>query len=84
MIDVNWTIGHTEQLAVFIYQQSYRIASYKNVNHLEFVNRNLIYCVFLFRFLYFIMKFIYECFVMHRYFKLKQVTQIALLLNIGQ
>jgi len=29
MIDANWTIGHTEPLAVFIYRLSYLIASYK-------------------------------------------------------
>jgi len=27
MIGANWTIGHTEQLTVFIYQRSYLIAS---------------------------------------------------------
>jgi len=38
MVDANWIIGHTEQLTVFIYQRSYLIASYKNVNHLDFAN----------------------------------------------
>ena len=38
MIDANWTIDHTEQLAMFIYQRSYHIAPYKNVNHVDFEN----------------------------------------------
>jgi len=38
MIEANWTIGHTEQMTVFIYQRSYLIASYKNVNHVDFAN----------------------------------------------
>jgi len=38
MIDANWTIGHTERMAVFIYQRSDRMAAYKNVNHVDFVN----------------------------------------------
>jgi len=49
MIDANWTIGYTEQLAVFIYQRSYRIASYKNVNHVYFEKHYLIYHAFLFQ-----------------------------------
>jgi hypothetical protein len=65
MIDANWTIGHTEQLAVFIYQLSYRIASNKNVNHVEFENQYFIYYAFLFQFYYFIMIIIYKCFVVY-------------------
>jgi len=65
MIGANWTIGHTEPLAVFIYQRSYLIASYKNVNHVDFSNYYQIYYAFLFRLFYFIMIFIYECFVVH-------------------
>jgi len=82
MIDVNCTIGHTEKLAVFIYQRSYGIASYKNVKHVDFENYYQICFTFLFRFFYFIMLFIYKCFVVHRYFKLKQVTQVTLLLSV--
>ena len=65
MIDANRTIGHTEPLAVFIYQRPYLIASYKNVNHVDFENHYLIYYAFLFQFYYFIMIFIYVCFVVH-------------------
>jgi len=65
MIDANWTIGHTEQLAEFIYQRSYRIASYKNVNHVDFANYYQICFTFLFRFFYFIMLFNCKCFVVH-------------------
>jgi len=49
MIDANWTIGYTEQLAGFIYQRSYRIVSYKIVNHVDFANHYLIYHAFLFQ-----------------------------------
>ena len=38
MSDANWTIGHTERMAVLIYQRSDRMVSYKNVNHVDFVN----------------------------------------------
>jgi len=38
MIGANWTIGHTEPPEVFIYQGSYLIASYKNVNHADLAN----------------------------------------------
>ena len=65
MIDANWTIGYTEPLAVFIYRRSYRIASNKYVNHVEFENQYFIYYAFLFQFYYFIKIFIYECFVVH-------------------
>jgi len=65
MIDANWTIGYTEPLAVFIYRRSYLTASYKNVNHVDFEDYHQIYYAFLFRFLSFIMLFIYECFVVH-------------------
>jgi len=63
MTDANWTIGYTEPLAVFIYGRSYSIASYKNVNHVEFAICYQIYYAFLFRFFHFIMIFICECFV---------------------
>jgi len=49
MIDANWTIGYTEQLAGFIYQRLYRIASYKNVNRVDFEKHYLIYHAFLFQ-----------------------------------
>jgi len=65
MIDANWTIGHTEQLAGFIYQRSYLIASYKAVKYVDFANYYQIDYAFFFRFFYFVMIFIYECFVVH-------------------
>jgi hypothetical protein len=45
MIDANWTIGHTstEPLAVFMYQRSYLMASYKNMNRVDFPNYYHIY-----------------------------------------
>jgi len=46
MTDANWTIGHTEPLSVFIYQWSYLIASYKNVNHVDFANHYQIFMHF--------------------------------------
>jgi hypothetical protein len=82
MIDANWTIGHTEPLAVFIYRRSYLIASHNNVNHVDFANYYQIYYEFLFQFFYFIMIFIYECFVVHWYFELKHMTLVNCLLNI--
>jgi len=82
MIAPNWTIGHILPLAVFIYQLSYLIASYKNMNHVDFENYYQIYYAFLFPFFYFIMIFIYECFVMHWYFKLKHMALVTLLLNM--
>ena len=65
MIDANWTVDYTEQLAVFIYQRSYRIASNKIVNHVDFANHYLIYRAFLFQSSYFLVIFISECFVVH-------------------
>jgi len=43
MIDANWTIGHTETPAVFIYQRAYLIVPYKNVNHVDFPDYYEIY-----------------------------------------
>ena len=82
MIDANRTIGYTEPLAVFIYRRSYLTASYKNVNHVDFVNYYQIYYALLFGFFHFIMIFIYECFVVHWYFNLKHLTFVTLLLNV--
>jgi len=65
MIDAYWTIGHTEPTAGFIYQRSYLIASYKAVNNVDFANYFQISYAFLFRFFYFIMLFIYQCFLVH-------------------
>jgi len=47
MIDANWTVGYTEQLAGFIYQRSYRIASYKNVNRVDFANLSDLLYIFI-------------------------------------
>jgi hypothetical protein len=38
MVDANWTVGHTERPAGFIYRRSYVIASYKNANRVNFDN----------------------------------------------
>ena len=65
MIDANWTIGHTETLAVFIYQWLFLTASYKNMNHVEYENYYQTYYAFLFQFFYFILIFIYKCFVVN-------------------
>jgi len=47
MIDANWTIGHTETPALFIYQRSYLIASYKSVHCVDFANYDQIVYAFL-------------------------------------
>jgi len=60
MIDAQWNIGHTEPPAGFIFQWSYLIAPYKNVNNVDFPHYNQIYYTFLF-----ILIFIYEGFVVH-------------------
>ena len=62
---------------MFIYHLCYLIASYKNVNHVDFENYYQIYYAFLFQFFYFIILFNLECFVVHRYFKLKHLTLVT-------
>jgi len=46
MIDAHSKLGHNEPLAVFIYQRSWLIASYKNVNHVKIANTINFLCIF--------------------------------------
>jgi hypothetical protein len=84
MIDTNWTIGHTEPLAVFIYRRSYLIASYKNMNHVDFAKYYQIYYALLFQSVFFIMIVIFQvfCFALILSIKAHDTCHFFFLINI--